>query len=153
MIMRNFLFANNVLKCCMESLYQMGVVVSSKTICQALKTNADAILNNLQNHSMQFKKFFLSYNNMNFYKRVCNQWLHNYTRMLSSMAKYIYFMKVFDRLPMPQLTSNNIEYSAINKLLVENILLSLSGEQYQLEAIRYILSITFEKYFGKTLRN
>lgn len=72
MIIRHFLFANNVPKRCMESLYQIGVIMSSKTICQALKTNTNAILNNLQNHSMQFKKFFLSYNNMNFHKRVCN---------------------------------------------------------------------------------
>ena len=130
----------------------MGVVVSSETICQALKTNADAILNNLQDR-VQSERFFISYDNMNFYERVRDQRLHNRARMLSYTAGYVCFMKASDGSPMPHLTSDDIDYSAVNKLSAEDILLSPSGEQYQSEAMRYILSITLEKHFGKAMRN
>lgn len=130
----------------MESLHQIEVVVSSKTICRVLKTNADAILNNLQDR-VQSERFFILYHNMNFYERVCDQQLYNRAHILSYTAGYVCFMKASNRLPMPHLTSDDIDYFAVNKLSAEDILLSPSGEQYQSEAIRYILSITFSDYF------
>lgn len=44
MIIRNFLFTNNILKYYIKSLYQIKVVVLSKIIHQALNTNIIAIL-------------------------------------------------------------------------------------------------------------
>lgn len=42
-----FSFANNILKCYVELLYQNKIIVLSKIICQVFKINADVILNNL----------------------------------------------------------------------------------------------------------
>lgn len=52
----------------------MGVVVSSETICQTFKTNANAILKNLQDR-VQSERFFIFYDNMNFYENICDQQL------------------------------------------------------------------------------
>lgn len=47
LIIGHFSFANNIPKHCMELLHQIKIVMSSKTIYQALKTNTDPILKNL----------------------------------------------------------------------------------------------------------
>lgn len=150
MIIGQFLFANNVLKYCVELLHQIGVVLFSKTICQALKTNADVILKNLHDH-VQFKRFFISYNNINFYKNIYDQWLHNCARLLFYTTRYVYFLKASDGSSLLYLTNDNIDYLAVNNLSVGNLLLKPSGEQYQSETIQYILSITLEKYFEKAI--
>ena len=49
----------------------------SKTICQILQTNVDIILNNLLD-CIQSERFFIYYNNINFYKKVYNHQFHNY---------------------------------------------------------------------------
>lgn len=46
------------------------------------------------------------------------------------MAGYVCFIKASNRSLMPHLTSDDIDYFAINKLLVEDVQLSLSIEQY-----------------------
>lgn len=48
--------------------------------------------------------------------------------------------------------NDNINYTTFNNLSLENVLLSQSNMQYQLEVIYYILSIILEKYFRKTMR-
>lgn len=88
---------------------------------------------------------------MNFYENICDQQLYNHVYLLFYMAGYVGFMKTSDELPFLYLTSNDITYPTINNLLSDNILLSLFNIKYQLEAIYYILSITLNKYFKKTM--
>lgn len=126
MIMGYFLFASNVPKRYVESLHQMGIIVSSETIWQVLNTNAVAILKNLQN-CVQSKRFFISYDNMNFYKNVRDQRLHNCVRLLFYTAEYVCFMKASDLSPLSHLTSDDINYPAINNFLSDNVLLSSSN--------------------------
>lgn len=70
-IVGHFLFTNNILKHCVESLHQIGRLISSETIWQALNTNAVAILKNVKDR-VQSETFYISYDNMNFYENVCD---------------------------------------------------------------------------------
>lgn len=47
---RHFLFANYVPKRTIETLHQMGFVVSNKTICQAFQVNTQVIFSRLKKH-------------------------------------------------------------------------------------------------------
>lgn len=85
---------------------------------------------------------------MNFYKNIYNYWFYNHICLFFYIVTYVYFIKGFDILLLPYLPSNNIDYSIIHKFLLDNILLSLSGKQYQSE---YILFIILEKYIRKTM--
>lgn len=58
-------------------------------------------------------------------------------------------MKTFDKSSLSHPTNNNIDNPTINNLSSNDILLSLSDRQYQLQTIWYILSIILKKYFEK----
>lgn len=73
--------------------------------------------------------------------------------MFFYMARYLYFIKTSDRSLLQYLTSDDIDYFAVNKLSVKDILFSPSDKQYQSKTMRYILSIILEKHFGKPMRN
>lgn len=66
-----------------------------------------------------------------FYEKVSDQQLYNCAYLFPYTVRYIYFIKTSNRSLIPYLTSNNINYLAINKLLAEDILFSVSNEKYQ----------------------
>lgn len=137
MIIGHYLFANNGSKCCIKSLYQIKIVVLSKTICRALNININLIWKNLQN-CVQFERFFISYNNIDFYENVYDQQFHNYARLLLYTTRYICFMKAFDGSPLLYLSNDDIDYSIVNNLLSNKTLLSPSNMQYQSKTMRCI---------------
>lgn len=69
----------------------MGLIISYKFIWRILSTNAIAVKKSLQN-KVREKKFFVSFNNMNFYEKSRNQQLHNRTALISYIMGYVYFM-------------------------------------------------------------
>lgn len=63
------MFAHNINKSEIKVYDKISLIVLYKTIYQALNVNSQAILK-LLCEKINIKQFFLSYNNMNFYKRV-----------------------------------------------------------------------------------
>ncbi len=71
MVTGYFSFAHNVSKKRTEIYYKIGLVVSYKIVWQALNANGQTILRLLYKR-VNIERFFLSYDNMNFYKKVQN---------------------------------------------------------------------------------
>lgn len=105
MLNGHFLFANHVLKRALESLHQMGIVVSSETVCRALQVNAKAILSRFKERASS-QRLFISYDNMNFYKKVQDQRLYNKAHIVNYTAGYMCFMNAPDGSPLPYINSD-----------------------------------------------
>lgn len=88
MVLGYYSFAQNVKKRCVEVLHRLGVLVSYETIRVILKFNASAVKTRLKELVWQ-DRFFLSFDNMNFYARVRDQRLHNKNRQINFTAGYI----------------------------------------------------------------
>lgn len=71
-----FSFAHNVSERKIEVYHKMGLVVSYETVWRALNANEQAVLRLLRER-VNVERFFLSYNNMNFYKKVQDHRVHN----------------------------------------------------------------------------
>ncbi len=69
MVTGYFSFVHNVSKRGTEVYHKMCLVVSYKTVRQALNANGQAVLRFLYKR-VNVERFFLSYDNMNFYKKV-----------------------------------------------------------------------------------
>ncbi len=134
MVTGYFSFAHNVSKRRTEVYHKMGLVVSYKTIWQALNANRQAVLR-LLCERVNVERFFLSYNNINFYKKVQDQRVHNKNHQVAYTAGYIYFIK-----GEASLLCHTVDYEAVNKLTLSNFLLAAAKFQHQTEATRYILS-------------
>lgn len=93
-----FAFANNVSKQFMELFHQMSIFVSYESLCRSLQANAKAVIEAILEKT-QTRWFFISYDNMNFYKNIHDQRIFNRNGLINYTIRYIYFMK----------TSNSIE--------------------------------------------
>ena len=105
MLNKHFLFANYVSKQAVETFHQMGFVVSSKTVCRTLQVNAQAISSRLKER-MQSQQFFISYDNVNFYKKIRDQHLYNKTHIVNYTAGFVCFMNAEDRSVLPYINHN-----------------------------------------------
>ena len=76
MVTDYFFFAHNVSKRGVEVYHKMGLVVSYKTVWQALNANRQVVLRMLC-EKVNVERFFISYDNMNFYKKVQDQRIYN----------------------------------------------------------------------------
>ena len=70
----------------------MGIIVSYESIWRGLQVNAAAVMKEIVEKT-RFNRFFISYNNMDFYKNVRDQQLHNRSAIVNYTAGYICFMK------------------------------------------------------------
>ena len=118
----------------MKIYHIIGFVVLYKTVWQALNTNRQAILRILCK-KVNIEQFFLSYDNMNFYKKFQDQKFYNKNHEVVYTAGYMYFIK-----SQRPLFYHIVEYKATNKLKPKDFLLALTEFYHQTEAIRYILS-------------
>ena len=66
-----FTFTNNVPKRFMESFHQIGYLVSYESLCCDLQANAKAVMEEILEKT-QTQRFYISYNNMNFYENICD---------------------------------------------------------------------------------
>ena len=69
-------YADNVPKRTAEILHRMGLPVTSETVRKALSANAEAIRAELQEKAWN-RRFFISFDNMNFYEHRRDQHLAN----------------------------------------------------------------------------
>lgn len=98
-----FAFTNNVPKRFVESFHQMSTLVLYESLRCGLQANAKAVIETIlkktQNH-----RFFISYENINFYKNIRDQQIFNCSALVNYTAGYIYFMKTLNGI-------NNLDYS------------------------------------------
>ena len=71
-----FTFTYNVSKRRIKVYHKISLVVSYKTVWQALNANRQVVLRLLCKR-VNVEQFFLFYDNMNFYKKVQDQRVHN----------------------------------------------------------------------------
>ena len=69
MVTGYFSFAHNVSKREVEVYHKMGLVVLYKTVWRALNANGPVLLRMLCER-VNVEQFFISYDNLNFYKKV-----------------------------------------------------------------------------------
>ena len=113
--------------------------------------NAWAILTMLEEW-VKSQRFFIPYNNMNFYKNVHDQRLYNKTHMVNFTAGYIYFINALNGSSFPHISHKNVNYDSINSLTAKDFLLDKVGYNHRSTTIRYILGRTLEKHFGTELK-
>lgn len=92
-----FAFANNVPKRFVELFHQLGLIVSYKSLRRGLQSNAKAIMDSIIEKTRS-QRFFILFDNMNFYENVRNQRLFNRSSLLNYTAGYIGFMKTNHRI-------------------------------------------------------
>lgn len=88
----NWAFADNATKRMTKILHCMRILVTYQTIWEALWANAEAQRAVLQ-EKVWHKRFFVSYDNMNFYYKHRDQHVHNKPHQVAYTAGYICFMR------------------------------------------------------------
>ena len=145
MVAGYFAFAQNMPKRCVEVFHKMGLLVTSKTVRQALTANSEAVLQTLRER-VRNERFLISYDNMNFYEKVQDQRVHNKAHQVAYTAGYICFMK-----GKGCLNANTINYQAIRDLKSANFLLDSAGNSHRQASTRYMLSQVLSRYYKKQL--
>lgn len=75
-------FFGNILKRSIELFHQTNIIVLYESIQHGLQINAKAVIEQSVNKT-QFHRFFILYDNMNFYKHVQDQQLHNRSALVN----------------------------------------------------------------------
>ncbi len=70
----------------------MSIIVSYESIWHGLQVNAAAVIEEIVEKT-RFHRFFISYDNMNFYENVRDQQLYNRSVIVNYIARYICFIK------------------------------------------------------------
>ena len=76
MVKSYFTFVYNIAKKCIDVLYSMGFYMSYKIIRIVLKENAKEVELKIQN-MIWHKRYFISFDNINFYEYTQDQRLYN----------------------------------------------------------------------------
>ncbi len=129
----------------------MGIVISSETVQQALQVNAQAILSKLEEWA-QSQCLFSLYDNMNFYKKVHDQRLHNKVHLVNYIAGYICFMNIADGNTLPYINSDQVQHEALSSLIADNFLLDQVDFNHRAIATRFILGCALKQYFTPAMR-
>ena len=91
-VIGHYAFSANMPKRSVESFHQMGIIVSYESIRRGLQVNAAAVMEEIVEKT-RFHRFFISYDNMDFYENVRDQRLHNQSAIVNYTSGYICFMK------------------------------------------------------------
>lgn len=153
-----FAFANNVPKQFVESFHQMGILVSYESIRCGLQTNAKTIMDIIVDKTRS-SRFFISYDNMNFYENARDQRIFNRSSLVNYTAGYICFMKtpnmmedMADSWEEQYIDSNQVDQKLVNELTNEDFDLSEADFTHQSAAIRYTISDVLGQYFATAMR-
>ncbi len=73
----------------------MDIIVSYESIRQGLQINAKAVMQEIAEKT-RFYRFFILYDNINFYEYVWDQQLHNRSVIVNYTARYICFIKTLE---------------------------------------------------------
>ena len=91
-----YAFSSNIAKRSIESLHQMHIIVSYESIWRGLQVNAQAVIKEILDKT-RFHRFFILYDNINFYEYVRDQQLQNRSVMVNYTAGYICFIKILGK--------------------------------------------------------
>ncbi|MCJ1346581.1 hypothetical protein MMC31_004799 [Peltigera leucophlebia] len=151
-----FAYTENKTKRMVENLHRMGFLVTYETVRQALQANALAISKELKKKAWE-RRFFLSFDNMNFYEYRQDQRLHNKGYQVAYTAGYVCFMRskgdheIDGNWQQTYLDASQIDYSAVNKLVADDFLLGENDLEHRSHSVRYILSNILGNYFAQAL--
>ena len=101
---------------------------------------------------VKIQRFFISYNNMNFYKNIYDQRLYNKAHRVNYTSRCICFMIALNGSFLPHISCENVNYDAINSLTAKDFLLDKVEYNHCSAAMHFILTCTLEKYFSMELK-
>ena len=87
-----YVFSGNILKRSIKSFHQIYIIVLYESIWRGLQVNTIAVIEEIVEKT-RFHRFFISYDNIDFYENVRDQRLHNQSAIVNYTFGYIYFMK------------------------------------------------------------
>ncbi len=147
-----FAFANNVPKRFVESFHQMGFLVLYKSLPHGLQANAKTVMEEILEKT-QIWRFFISYDNINFYENVRDQKIYNRSGLISYTAGYICFMMIPNGIENPTnswedeyIDSNQVDRRLVNQLRKSDFELKQADKDHRLAAVQYTISKVLEQY-------
>ncbi len=105
----------------------------------------------------RFHRFFISYDNMNFYEHVWDQRLHNRSAIVNYTAGYICFMKTpeegrEDNTWLERyINSTKIDRRLVNTVVNKDFDLTQTDHDHRSAANRYIFSEVLGQYFSRLM--
>ena len=149
-------FAHNIPKRAVETFHQMGLLVSYESIRRALTSNAGAVEAQLR-EKVQKYRFFISYDNMNFYEHVRDARMSNRGAQINYSAGYICFIKPTDGVSNPRwqnqyLSASLVDHTEVKYLRADDFILSSSDLRHQGAAVQHTISQVLGRYFATAMR-
>ena len=154
-----FLFATNTAKRCTEVLHRLGLSVAYETVIRALRDNGDASHRKLL-EAIRHHRFFVCFDNMNFYRNVRDQRQHNRGHQVNYTAGYVCLMNYRKEEcsaneaeckcgPLP---ANSINYAAAKELSYTDIDLDTPDMRYYVTAaFRTAMGEVLMRYFEEPM--
>ena len=136
----------------------MRLLFTSETVRKALSANAKAIRAELQEKAWN-RRFFISFDSMNFYERRRDQRLANKGHQVAYTAGYICIMRsehddIIDGCWAERyLSGTSIDHIAVNELVVEDFLLDAKDLKHRALPSQYVLSNILTTCFPKSLKH
>lgn len=87
-------FFHNIPKYIVETFYRMGLTVLYRSIYYNFGANANTIETKIMEKNM-IHRFFISYNNMNTYKYICDTNILNWETPINYIVGYICLLSLY----------------------------------------------------------
>lgn len=129
------------------------MIISHTFIWHSLTVDTNANMDKIINKTC-FRHFYILYNNMNFYKNICNQKQYNQNTRINYIVKYIYLIKILkkdncDKIRIEQyINFNQINQKLVNKVINKDIGLRKANFSYKRVINKYIITKIFGQYFS-----
>ncbi|WP_375449348.1 hypothetical protein [uncultured Nostoc sp.] len=155
-IIGHYAFSSNIPKRSVESFHQMGIIVSYKSIRCGLQVNAAAVMEEIVEKT-RLHRFFISYDNMDFYENVRDQQIHNWSAILNYTAGYVCFIKTLEESREDDtwferyIDSLQIDRRLVNTVANQDFDLTQADHDYRSATNRYIFSEVLGQYFSKSM--
>jgi hypothetical protein len=135
-------------------MHRFGLTVSYETILKALRYNAEASRHLLRKVVKQ-GRFFISFDNMNFYRNVRDQRIHNRSHQVNYTAGYICVMDCRCS-PDPDcecgaLPQESIDHRAARLLCFEDFDIDSEDETYLRDSACHLFGVVLNRHFGKPM--
>lgn len=134
----------------------MGIIVLYESILRGLQINTKAVIEEIINKTL-FHRFFILYNNINFYEYVWNQQLYNWSTLVNYTSGYIYFMKTSEEVEKDNtwlegyIVLTQIDQRLVNDLINKDFNLKKTDLNYWSAANQYIIFEVFSQFFFESM--
>jgi len=152
------LFASNTAKRAVEAIHRLGIRVSYETATRALHGNSDASHVKLI-QLVKTSRFFITFDNMNFYQNVRDQRQHNRGHQVNYTAGCMCIMdccnehsnKPTVNCGCGSLPGDSIDHSLARQLSYSDFDLTGPASNYLKEVNVHLFGTTLQRYFGWTM--